>query len=720
MEVVTRERKRLRWGVLAPLGLLATLLTGAARAADPSFAPAPAATTGACSAAVADVNRDGAPDLALADCVSDDVIILLGSGKGRFTAAPAVKVCEGPGAIAAADFNGDGKPDLAVPCGTSKSLTILLGNGAGGFTTAPGSSTALGSDSGPLTPADLNGDGNVDLTVPVYVNKSWQVSILLGDGSGGFLAAAPVARFGRYGTDMLAIADFNGDGKADLAVANTEAKGIFVLLGTGGGRFGAARNVASRRYGGRLVIADFNRDGRQDLVGASGYSDGITVLLGTGAGTFRSAAGSPTVPGHPHDVLTADFNGDSNPDLAVANTEGGAVSVLLGNGAGRFRQAAFSPFMTPAFAGVGDFNGDGKPDLLAVSSSVTTILFQTPATPRVVGARAIADADAVFSVKGRVKLLAADGSRAAVTTSLKKGCGRIVIWRASSRTSSPVNPGFLGCDGDGVTQLAVGDGRVGWIEEGGGNNLEMTVMTAKLGGGAAKQIEYEANGDRAGGDPSGDWVGHILGGGALLAYNSWTQTCDRGEEYVCGEDDPLLRVKGEQLVRITGRGRLVVSRGPSAYPLAAVGGGRMAVEAAGAVTVRSASGVQIASVPDPERSARAVALSRTRLAIERTFTLDLYNPATGEAAKSIPLGPAAGLQLVDVRAKLALLRGPRRIVLVRLSDGKLVSFQPRPGATALVGARLTESGLFYAYNTRSRARPGRIVFAPTRKLLRRF
>jgi len=65
-------------------------------------------------------------------------------------------------------------------------------------------------------------------------------------------------------------------------------------------------------------------------------------------------------------------------------------------------------------------------------------------------------------------------------------------------------------------------------------------------------------------------------------------------------------------------------------------------------------------------------------------------------------------------------RGPRRIVLVRLSDGKLVSFQPRPGATALVGARLTESGLFYAYNTRSRARPGRIVFAPTRKLLRRF
>jgi len=74
-----------------------------------------------------------------------------------------------------------------------------------------------------------------------------------------------VARFGRYGTDMLAIADFNGDGKADLAVANTEAKGIFVLLGTGGGRFGAARNVASRRYGGRLVIADFNRDGRVDV-----------------------------------------------------------------------------------------------------------------------------------------------------------------------------------------------------------------------------------------------------------------------------------------------------------------------------------------------------------------------------------------------------------------------------------------------------------------------
>ena len=116
-----------------------------------------------------------------------------------------------------------------------------------------------------------------------------------------------------------------------------------------------------------------------------------------------------------------------------------------------------------------------------------------------------------------------------------------------------------------------------------------------------------------------------------------------------------------------------------------------------------------------------MALSKTRLAIQKTFTLDLYDPATGAAVKALPLGPAAALQLADTSSKLALLRGPGRLVLIRLKDGKLISLPLRPGASAtLVGARLTEAGLFYAYNTRKGAQRGRIVFEPTRKLLSRF
>jgi hypothetical protein len=330
-------------------------------------------------------------------------------------------------------------------------------------------------------------------------------------------------------------------------------------------------------------------------------------------------------------------------------------------------------------------------------------------------------ADGVFSVRGRITILAADGNRAAVSTRVKPGCGRIIVWTAPGKGSIRVKPGTLGCSGDGVSQLALGGGRVAWIEQGGGNDLELSLMAARLGGGGGKQIEFVTNGDRAGADPAGDWVGQLLGGGSLFAYNSWRQVCDKPANEECGENDPFLRLTNEKLVRIVDGHRLVVIRGAAAYPLLAAGGGRMAVETAGTVTIRAASGAQVATVPDAAGSARAVALSKTRLAIERTLTLDLYYPATGAAGKSLPLAADAPLPLAGVSAKLALLRGPHRLVLVRLGDGKRISFPLRPGAAAtLVGARLTEAGLFYAYNTRSASLPGRIVFEPMGKLLARF
>jgi hypothetical protein len=335
-------------------------------------------------------------------------------------------------------------------------------------------------------------------------------------------------------------------------------------------------------------------------------------------------------------------------------------------------------------------------------------------------ARSSGRPDSVFSVHGRITVLAADGNRAAVTTHIKPGCGRIVVWTAPGTRSTQVKPGILGCGGDGVTQLAIGAGSVAWIEQGGGNNLEMIVMAAKLGG-TRKQIEFATNGDRAGADPTGAWVGDLQGGGSVLAYNSWRQICDKPADQGCGENDPLLRVTNQELVRIAAGHRTVVTHGPTAYPLAAAGGGWMAIESAGGVTVRAASGAQVVTVPDTQTGARAVALSKTRLAIERTSTLDLYDPATGAAVKSLPLGPPSAARLADLSSKLALRRGSHRLVLVRLSDGKRISFPLRPGAAAtLVGARLTEAGLFYAYNTRSASLPGRIVFEPMGKVLARF
>jgi len=124
----------------------------------------------------------------------------------------------------------------------------------------------------------------------------------------------------------------------------------------------------------------------------------------------------------------------------------------------------------------------------------------------------------------------------------------------------------------------------------------------------------------------------------------------------------------------------------------------MALESEGAITVLAPSGAHVTTIPgSPGSPTRAIALSRTRLAVMRTFALDLHNPANGSKTKSIPLGQAASLQLVSVSSTLALLRGPRRLVLLRLRDGRLISFPLPPGrAASIVDARLTEAGLFYA------------------------
>jgi hypothetical protein len=148
----------------------------------------------------------------------------------------------------------------------------------------------------------------------------------------------------------------------------------------------------------------------------------------------------------------------------------------------------------------------------------------------------------------------------------------------------------------------------------------------------------------------------------------------------------------------------------------------MAVVAGGAVRVLAPSGAIVASVPDPAGDpARAVALGASRPAVERSSALDLYSPRTGEMTTSLGLGPAAALRLVAVNSKLALLHGPRRLVLVRLSGGKLASLPLRSAAgQPLVDVKLTEAGLFFAYNLHAGAKKGRVAFVPTAELQRRF
>ena len=715
--------------------LLAVSVAGAAGngSSDPSFAAGPALPVGSSpgSVAVGDYDGNGSADLALGNVgYHNNVRILLNDGAGRFHIAPGspFKVGTYPSVLLRADFDGDGKPDLAVG---GNDIRILRGDGTAHFGAA-GSPIELADGPLSMDAADVSSDGRPDLVVLTWSEGTgYKLAILLNDGSGGFsvLHGPTIGR--KAELVRVAVADFNRDGKQDLVLSSYNSTTLSVFLGDGAAGFRAAPAASVGSHTDEIDTGDFNVDGKADL--ALFTDSGLVILLGNGAGGFSRAPGSP-VAGvrYGYGLATADLNGDGKPDLAfVDDSNSSSVTVLLGNGTGGFHPGRFSQFYAgwPGTVAVADFNGDGKPDLFPLSGGVIfgpaprggMILFQTPSAPQVRQGRSLpASADAVFSTRQPVSNLAADGNRAAVCSD------RVFVWTAPARRSRS----FGGqCD----SELAIAGNRVAWIEYWFGNtHRSIDVVVANASGGKPRQVDGEDDIEEYNGeDVYGGWWGQLLGGGPVLAYNSWWVDCvippcdqeceDNGGGSGCDGSNPTLRIRGQQLSRIGPRRAVGVRSGPTAYPLRAVGGGRIALEPDGVVMI-TPKGRRVSAVPaQKDDPPRGIALSARHLALLRTFTLDLYRPATGARQRSIPLGPAAGLELVGVSSKLALLGGEDNLMLARLSDGKLVSFPLRSTAVAgFVGAKLTEAGLFYAYNVPRGKAKGRVVFERTAKLLARF
>jgi hypothetical protein len=355
----------------------------------------------------------------------------LGSGVAALSFANSSTPAVGnePAAVTVGDFNGDGKADLAVANGSSGTVTVLLGNGDGTFTAAAGSPITVGSRPVSVAVGDFNGDGKADLAVANYVDNT--VTVLLGNGDGTFTAAGSPIVVGN-GPESVVVGDFNGDGKADLAVANNGDNTVTVLLGNGDGTFTAAGSPIVVGNGATSVaVGDFNGDGKADLAVANYVDNTVTVLLGNGDGTFTPAAGSPIVVGNgPGSVVVGDFNGDSKSDLAVANNGDNTVTVLLGNGDGTFT-AAGSPIVVGNGAtsvAVGDFNGDGKADLAVAnygSGTLTVLLGNGDGTfaaaagsPITVGNNASAVAAGDFNGDGKADLAVANWGDNTVTVLL--------------------------------------------------------------------------------------------------------------------------------------------------------------------------------------------------------------------------------------------------------------------------------------------------------------
>ncbi|MDB4965768.1 MAG: repeat protein [Myxococcales bacterium] len=308
-----------------------------------------------------DLDGNGSVDIAVANQSAGNLGILLNKGDGTFGTATNVAAGASPSDIAAGDVDGDGNIDLAVANDGDGTVSVFLNSGGGSFAPAVNYAAAAGPSGVAL--ADVDGDGALDL---VTANDSGSVSVLHNQGNGTFAAAATQMVPG--GHTALAVGNVVGDARPDVVAVGP---GGAAVLERGAMAFGVALEAAGASPR-SVALADLDGDGKLDAAVANYDSSDVSVFLSDGLRLVGAAQESWTIPagGAPFGVALLDVDGDGYLDLAAPDEGNGAVLVMHNKGDGTFdTPQSFAVGSAPISITAGDVTGDGKPDLIVGSDA---------------------------------------------------------------------------------------------------------------------------------------------------------------------------------------------------------------------------------------------------------------------------------------------------------------------------------------------------------------